>query len=194
MPSLLLLVHSIATNGCNSVKGGLDMIVKLEKIINKSAAEIKEIWTTHNNNSGHPNSVLSSSEFDKFQKRSNTSPLFVLPLKRPIGFISYLVETQAGQSMFTSLEQYKRLGSLAPKIFTLTHYTELAAAKDLVLGRGEKYERVITGDDCQELITTMYMFYCNDALFQHVWNFNHRPAGFRWEDVMKQFSIKLEKK
>lgn len=46
--------------------------------------------------------------------------------------------------LFTTVEEYRRFGAGAPPHMTLTHYTEFADSKGLVLVRGDVINHVVT--------------------------------------------------
>jgi hypothetical protein len=66
---------------------------------------------------------MSAEEFKQMQARARSSPMFVLPLSKPGGFMTLLVNWQLPFCLFTSVEEYRKLGAGAPPHMTLTHYT-----------------------------------------------------------------------
>jgi hypothetical protein len=56
------------------------------------------------------------------QARARSSPMFVLPVSKPGGFLTLLLNWQGPIALLTSVEEYKRFGAGAPPHMSVTLY------------------------------------------------------------------------
>ncbi|EFJ52358.1 hypothetical protein VOLCADRAFT_86712 [Volvox carteri f. nagariensis] len=93
--------------GANS---SLGQVVRLEELLKKSREEVIDIWLAYHSDAQgcRVGSVLSSQECDTFAARAAESPMFVLPLSKPAGYETLLVQCQMPYVLVTGLEEFKR--------------------------------------------------------------------------------------
>jgi hypothetical protein len=93
----------------------------------------------HDASDRHVGIVLSRDEHAVLTARAGASPLFVLPLQKPRGFCTLMMQWQQQQQqlLVTTLDEFKQHGSAAPPHFVMTLYHELADSHALVLARGD---------------------------------------------------------
>ena len=60
-----------------------------------------------------------------------------LPFESSDGKLDFINAVQLPHMLFTSLDDYRARGTEAAPYFTVTHYTDLAPSKQLVLVRGD---------------------------------------------------------
>mgnify|MGYP003789492731 CR=1 FL=1 len=87
--------------------------------------------------------------------------------------------------VFTGLEDYKARGTQASPYLTVTHYTEFAESKDLVLVRGDVvFTSKLNDDEAKWLLETTQSFYLNDARYRLVERLNKQTCDFEFNDVL----------
>ena len=92
--------------------------------------------------------------------------------------------------IFTGLEDYKARGTQASPYFTVTHYTEFADSKDLVLVRGDiVFSSKLTDEEAKWLIETTQSFYVNDTRYKLVELFNKQTRDFEFKDVLQALNM-----
>ena len=84
-------------------------------------------------------------------------------------------------------QKYKSMEAITP-ILTLQYYTDLAETKELVLMRGDVMPESITTTEAQYLVNQLQLFYLGDEKYQLVKDFNHNPAAFNYEDLLKELN------
>lgn len=92
--------------------------------------------------------------------------------------------------IFTGLEDYKARGTQASPYFTITHYTEFAESKDLVLVRGDVvFTSKLTDEEAERLLETTQSFYLNDDRYKLVERFNKQTRDFEFKDVLQALNM-----
>lgn len=94
--------------------------------------------------------------------------------------------------LFTSLEDYKARGTQASPYFTVTHYTEFAESKDLVLIRGDiVFTSKLSDEEAEWLLQTAQSFYLNDIRYKLVERFNKETHEFEFKDVLQALEMPI---
>ncbi|KXZ46512.1 hypothetical protein GPECTOR_43g949 [Gonium pectorale] len=170
----------------------LGQVVRLDELLKKTPEEVAEIWLGFHadEKGGRVGSVLAAEEYCKFVSRAKESPMFVLPLAKPSGYETLLVQCQLPYVLITGLEEFKRYGEGAPPYLTLTHYPELLDSHGLAVVRGDIIHE--KGMNRQEARTTMELvraFYTSDEDYSHVHTFNHKPAAFDFGVLLRKLNL-----
>jgi len=168
----------------------LEQIMKIETVIFATPQEITTIWNDYHIGRGHISAVMGSDLYKLFQQRASDCPLFVLPLRKGNGFISILVQVQLPHMLFTSLDDYRARGTEAAPYFTVTHYTDLAPSKQLVLVRGDiVFTSRLKDEEAETLLKTAHSFYLNDDRYRKVRRFNKESGDFDFKEVLQELNI-----
>ncbi|GFR42529.1 hypothetical protein Agub_g3429 [Astrephomene gubernaculifera] len=170
----------------------LGQIVKLEELIKKSGEEVADIWLGYHADpqGGRVGGVLSAEEYGNFTKRAKESPMFVLPLAKPAGYETLLLQCQMPYVLLTGLEEFKRYGESAPPYLTLTHYPELLDSHGVVLVRGDViHDKGMNLEEARTLMQLVRAFYCGADDYPLVHDFNHKPAAFDFGALLKKLNI-----
>jgi len=92
--------------------------------------------------------------------------------------------------IFTGLEDYKARGTQASPYLTVTHYTDFAETKDLVLVRGDiVFTSKLNDDEAKWLLETTQSFYLNDSRYRLVERFNKQTRDFEFKDVLQALDM-----
>lgn len=92
--------------------------------------------------------------------------------------------------LFTGLEDYKARGTQASPYFTITHYTEFAESKDVVLLRGDVvFTSKLSDSEGRWLLETVQSFYLNDVRYKLVERFNKETHEFEFKDVLQALEM-----
>lgn len=123
-------------------------------------------------------------------QRSITCRHFVIPLWRGSGYTSMFIQVQMPHMLFTGLEDYKARGTQASPYFTVTHYTEYADSKDVVLIRGDVvFTSKLSDSEAKWLMETAQSFYLNDVRYKLVERFNKETHEFEFKDVLRALEM-----
>lgn len=123
-------------------------------------------------------------------QRSITCRHFVIPLWRGSGYTSMFIQVQMPHMLFTGLEDYKARGTQASPYFTVTHYTEYADSKDVVLIRGDVvFTSKLSDSEAKWLMETAQSFYLNDVRYKLVERFNKQTHEFEFKDVLRALEM-----
>lgn len=102
------------------------------------------------------------------------------------------VQVKAPYIIFTGLEDYKARGTQASPYFTVTHYTEFAESKDLVLIRGDVvFTSKLNDSEAKWLIEITQSFYLNDVRYKLVERFNKQTQDFEFKDVLQALEMPI---
>ncbi|KAG2501294.1 hypothetical protein HYH03_001094 [Edaphochlamys debaryana] len=173
----------------------LDQIVKLDHLLNKSGDEVAEIWEQYHSDpkGGRVGTVMTAADYRTFVQRAKESPMFVLPLARPQGYETLLVQAQLPFVLITGLEEFKRHGESAPPYLTLTHYAELLDSHGLALVRGDViHDKALSLSQARTIMEVTRAFYVSDEDYPLVHTFNHRPAAFRFDLLLGKLGLPAE--
>ena len=162
---------------------GLDAIVKLSLFKDLDAKKITTLWAAYYRNKDAVYASIPAGTYTAIKAVCETFPLFVYPLPRQDGYEMFIGQFANDVFHFTSLHNYKKLQEFAPDQLTLTHYTELAAAKDVVLmsglvGAGEQ----LTVEDAQMLCYLVQHFAMQHPKLMQ--EFNRFPDTFSVQKVV----------
>lgn len=95
--------------------------------------------------------------------------------------------------LFTGLEDYKARGTQASPFLTVTHYTEFADSKDIVLIRGDVvFTSKLSDSEAKWLMETAQSFYLNDTRFKLVERFNKETHEFEFKDVLQALEMPMQ--
>ncbi|KAI8477000.1 MAG: ATP11 protein-domain-containing protein [Monoraphidium minutum] len=167
----------------------LEEIMHVDALHDKTADEIEQIWLEFHQDPTQRRvaDVMGADEFKIVQARARTSPMFVLPLSKPGGFVTLLLNCQGHLALLTSVEEYKRFGAGAPPHMTITHYTELLDTKGLVLTRGDVInDAVVTLPEARTLLQLVRAFYTDPEAYRLVYQFNHEQERFSFDALLAQ--------
>eukprot|EP00245_Coleochaete_scutata_P017247 TRINITY_DN8371_c0_g2_i1.p1 TRINITY_DN8371_c0_g2~~TRINITY_DN8371_c0_g2_i1.p1 ORF type:complete len:202 (+),score=36.64 TRINITY_DN8371_c0_g2_i1:72-608(+) len=168
----------------------LDSILKLETIENLSSEDLAAMWNDYHTGRGHVSAVMTTPLYKQLKQRADACPLFVLPVRKEEGFVSLLSQAQMPHMLFTGLEDFKMLGPKASPYFTVTHYTDLADSKGLVLVRGDIVLATrLSDNEAQTLLANAHSFYLDDNRYKRVLTFNKESRDFDFRDVLQDLGI-----
>lgn len=177
----------------------LDKVVKLETFAGKTKEYIAGTWLKFHEDErlGRVGWVLSTKEYKQLVRNAQESPLFVVPLEKPEGYVTLVVQWQlqqrAGQpnlALFTTLDEFRKGSHTAASHLTLTHYTELAK-KDVVLVRGDvSSPKLVNAFEAKALTKRIYEHYLQPQKYNKwVKTFNHASANFDFRAYIKDLGF-----
>lgn len=124
------------------------------------------------------------------EQRSIACQHFVIPLWKGSGYTNMFIQVQMPHMLFTGLEDYKARGTQASPYFTVTHYTEFAESKDVVLIRGDVvFTSKLSDSEARWLLETAQSFYLNDVRYKLVERFNKETHEFEFKDVLQALEM-----
>ncbi|KIZ05677.1 ATP synthase F1 complex assembly factor 1 [Monoraphidium neglectum] len=171
----------------------LEEVMHLDQLKDRTPNEIEQIWLEFHQdpNQRRVADVMTADEYKQLQARARSSPMFVLPLSKPGGFLSLLLNYQCPLALLTSVEEYRRFGAGAPPHMTITHYTELAESKGLVLTRGDIInDAVVSLSEARTLLQLARAFYTEPEAHRLVYQFNHQPDKFSFDALLAELGHK----
>ncbi|RKO97057.1 hypothetical protein CXG81DRAFT_9414 [Caulochytrium protostelioides] len=116
----------------------LSTVMNVEKLGPLTAEQVGALWNGyHARKALSLSGVMPSDFWARLAARAARCPTFVLPLPRDGGWEFVLMEWQGRVLSFTPLVEYKAHGAAARPHLVVTHFTELAQDKGLVLMAGE---------------------------------------------------------
>jgi len=172
----------------------LDRIVKLETLLPKPAVQVADVWSKYHEDEskGRVGSTLSASHFSRLAANAKESPIFLLPVPKPGGFLSLLVQCQLPRLLVTTVEEYRRSPIDAVSHLTLTYYTELSTSKGLVLVRGDLLTRDhLDPFEAKAVVKQIHHYYTDPKAYRNqVWKFNHNTAAWSFTDFLNELGYK----
>ena len=131
--------------------------------------------------------TLTRSQYKQLKRNANECPLFIIPLEKPEGYVTLVVQWQSQLALFTTLDEFRASASNADSHLTLTHYTELAAKKGLVLVRGDtSTPKLINAFEARMLVKRLYDYYLDPQKYSRwVKTFNHASKQFDYNSYIK---------
>lgn len=164
----------------------LDQILKVPLVERESPEAITRIWREHHEMNPHILAeVVPYSQYQVLKHRSKECPMFVLPVFKNIGFQTVVLQFQTEHVLFTAMRDFKQKGEWASPQMSLSHYTEFAQNKGIVLMRGETNDTHINKAEGRDLARFMYKFYLDDNLYHtFVEVFNKEPHRFNFEELI----------
>ncbi|GBF97933.1 ATP synthase F1 complex assembly factor [Raphidocelis subcapitata] len=145
----------------------LEEVMHLEQLQDKSAEEIEQIWLEFHKDPKQRRvaDVMSAEEWKHVQARARASPMFALPLSKPGGYVTLLLNWQAPLALLTSL----------------------AESKGVVLLRGDiMNDLVISLAEGRTLLQLVRAFYLDPSAHRLVYQFNHEPEEFSFDALLAE--------
>ncbi|KAJ6833632.1 uncharacterized protein M6B38_338045 [Iris pallida] len=168
----------------------LDSIIDMDRARNRSAEDLVTVWDDYHLGRGHIGTSMKAKLYHLLELRSLTCRHFVIPLWRGVGYTNMFLQVQMPHMLFTGLEDYKARGTQASPHFTVSHYTEFADTKDLVLVRGDVvFASKLSDPEARWLLETAQSFYLNDARYKLVEQFNKETHDFEFKDVLRALEM-----
>ncbi|KAL9232141.1 hypothetical protein vseg_007281 [Gypsophila vaccaria] len=168
----------------------LSSIVDVQRAMTKSPEDLASIWDDYHLGRGHIGATMKSKLYRLFEQRASDCQYFVLPVWRGSGYTTMFSQVKNPHIIFTGLEDYKARGTQASPYFKVTHYTEFAESKDLVLVRGDiVFTSKLTDDEAKWLMETIQSFYLNDVRYRLVEQFNKQTRDFEFKDVLQALNM-----
>lgn len=163
----------------------LNSIMDVERAQHKSPEDLASIWDDYHLGRGHIGASMKAKLYRLLEQRAAECQYFVIPLWRGSGYTTMFSQVKMPYMVFTGLEDYKARGTQASPYLTVTHYTEFAESKDLVLVRGDVvFTSKLNDDEAKWLLETTQSFYLNDARYRLVERFNKQTRDFEFKDVL----------
>lgn len=168
---------------------GLDGVMKLELIKDKSAEEIAHIWKEYHKTKDGIFAVINGKDYEEISKRSAQYSTFLFPVPRSEGYEFIVVQFSGHQCYFTPLIAFQNYKDNAPPCLTMTHYTELQQEKGIVLMSGEYDDQMINTQDATILAQQVQMYYGPQGTerFKLVEKMHKQPNDFKHADVIAEF-------
>uniref|UniRef100_A0A8C2TCJ6 ATP synthase mitochondrial F1 complex assembly factor 1 n=1 Tax=Coturnix japonica TaxID=93934 RepID=A0A8C2TCJ6_COTJA len=155
----------------------LDSILNVEMVKEKSAEEIKQIWTQYFSARDTVYAVIPAEKFDLIWKRAQKCPSVRLA-EIHCFFMGY-------QQFLSSLQTQ---GEAAPSQLVLYHYPELQEEKGIVLMTAEMDSKFLVVHEAQCLANQVQLFYATERseTYELVETFNHRSSEFKYMSVIAE--------
>ncbi|CAG5124144.1 unnamed protein product [Candidula unifasciata] len=170
--------------GMTSSKG-LDSILKMDLIHDKTAEEISKIWNQYHSGKDCVYAVLKAEDYENLREKSKECPVFVYPVRRDDGFEFILSQFDRNEVYFTPLGMFQMVRENAPPCLTLTHYTDLIEDKGIVLMNGQFDEKVLKQQLALSLVQQMSIYYGRNSKFYNlVYRFNYEPHNFQYQELI----------
>ena len=173
----------------------LSELMVIEALEGKTADEVEMIWNEYHDKEPHRvASVMSSSEWTRLSSNAKSSPLFVLPLKKPGGgYLSMLSQAQVPLILLTTVDEYRTQTVNAPAHLSITAYDELKESNGIVLLRGDIInEHTISKTEGRLLMELIRAFYSVEEDYRAPsgpYAFNHTPTSFSFTDLLAKLKI-----
>lgn len=168
----------------------LNSIMDVERAQDKSPEDLASIWDDYHLGRGHIGVSMRAKLYRLLEQRAADCQYFVIPLWRGSGYTTMFSQVKMPYMVFTGLEDYKARGTQASPYLTVTHYTEFAESKDLVLVRGDVvFTSKLNDDEAKWLLETTQSFYLNDARYRLVERFNKQTRDFEFKDVLRALDM-----
>ncbi|XP_061414088.1 LOW QUALITY PROTEIN: ATP synthase mitochondrial F1 complex assembly factor 1 [Lethenteron reissneri] len=160
---------------------GLDSIIKIELIQDKTPHEIEEIWTLYFSNKNVISAVIPGDTYDLMSSRGKECPTFVYAVPREHGHEMFMGQWASNSIHFTSLINFQTRGDLAESQLVIQHYTELRESKGLVLMVSETLGETLSSLEARCLASQVQIFYADpgpESKFSLVRRLNQNPSDF----------------
>ncbi|XP_021766025.1 uncharacterized protein LOC110730532 isoform X1 [Chenopodium quinoa] len=168
----------------------LNSIMDVERAKFKTPEDLATIWDDFHLGRGHIGATMKANMYKLFEQRAIDCQYFVIPLWRGNGYTTMFSQVKIPHIIFTGLEDYKARGTQASPYFTVTHYSEFADTKDLVLVRGDVvFTSKLTDEEAKVLLETTQSFYLNDVRYKLVERFNKQTQDFEFKDVLQALNM-----
>lgn len=172
----------------------LEDVVKMGLLARHDARGVARIWAAQHakeEERGRVGTHIDAKSYGKFVERAKEAPLFVLPLAKPEGYLTVVLQVQLPRVLFTTLEEYRTHTTSSKAHLAITHYTELAADKGIVLVRGDVLQKSdVNIFEAKALLKHTYDFYLDPRKYEvFVRKFNHNPASFQFKDLLVELGF-----
>ncbi|NWS55780.1 ATPF1 factor, partial [Chunga burmeisteri] len=166
----------------------LDSILNIEMVKEKSAEEIRQIWSQYFSTKDTVYAVIPAEKFDLIWKRAQKCPSFLYALPRKEGYEFFVGQWSGTELHFTSLINIQTQGETAPSQLVLYHYPELQEEKGIVLMTAEMDSKFLVVHEAQCLANQVQLFYATDRseTYELVETFNHRSSEFKYMSVIAE--------
>ncbi|CAH3026387.1 unnamed protein product [Porites evermanni] len=192
----LLTSNPLSSSGGTPVYGEktLNSIMHLDKVADKSAEEIGQIWREYHKDKDCISAVIPSNLYDRIEEKSLRFPLFIYPLPREQGYEFMYAEFKDHKCYFTSLLHYQTQGENAPWSLAMKHFTDLRESKGIVLMVGEVDTNAMSVLDAQWLAYQVQMYYASESSHREeiLKTFNVFPDKFDHMTVVNELSAEIE--
>ncbi|XP_020089100.1 ATP synthase mitochondrial F1 complex assembly factor 1 [Ananas comosus] len=168
----------------------LGSIIDLGRAENCSPDDLVSVWDDYHLGRGHIGASMKANLYHLLEQRSATCRHFVIPLWRGSGYTTMFIQVQMPHILITGLEDYKARGTQASPYFTVTHYTEFAESKGVVLIRGDVvFTSKLNDSEAKWLQETTHSFYLNDVRYKLVEQFNKETHEFEFKNVLRALEM-----
>jgi ATP synthase F1 complex assembly factor 1 len=169
-------------------------VMHVEKVFDKTAEEITEIWKQYHADKDKIFAVIPSNVYSKMYQLSQQCPLFVYPLPRSQGYEMMFSQFSGHRCYLTSLLLYKRHQENAPPCLTLSHYIDLMDSKGIVLMSGEVDTKMISVIDAQYLANQVQLYYITEenGRCSLLRAFNHSQEEFDYTKLFEHLQSGIE--
>mgnify|MGYP001796222556 CR=1 FL=1 len=164
---------------------GLNDIIKLDLLADKSSSEIAEIWTQYYSTKDRVlYATVPVDKYVRIKSKGKECPQFLYALPREEGFEFLLGQCSNDDWYYTPLLAFQTHGEFAPYSLSVNYYTELAEEKGIVLMKGE-----IASDDLGPELATLLvhqtqLMYGSDENFELVKTMHERPDDFKHMNII----------
>ena len=164
---------------------GLNDIIKLDLLADKSSSEIAEIWTQYYSTKDRVlYATVPVDKYVRIKSKGKECPQFLYALPREEGFEFLLGQCSNDDWYYTPLLAFQTHGEFAPYSLSVNYYTELAEEKGIVLMKGE-----IASDDLGPELATLLvhqtqLMYGSDENFELVKTMHERPDDLKHMDII----------
>ncbi|KAL8561746.1 hypothetical protein ACOMHN_026029 [Nucella lapillus] len=184
-PSAAATPQPVTRSASYSPAKGLDSLMKLDLVQDKTAAEVEQIWKEYHGTKDCVFAVLQKDNFEDLMTKAQNCPTFIYPLPRDDGHEFILMQFDGKEVQFTPLAMYQMVKENAPACLTLVHYTELLDTKGIVLMSGQYDDKVLKREDAVMLVQMMAIYYGKSSpQFDRVQTFNHCPQEFDHQQLL----------
>jgi len=176
-------------------KKSLEKVMKVELLADKTAEEIAQIWTEHFSSKDAVAAVIPTDTYKVMQERFKEFNTFLFPLPRDMGYEFTVVQFLGDEAHFTTLINYQAHKENAPECLNMTHYTELAEEKGIVLMVGEFDKDVLSPREAKCLADQVEIYYNkpSERKLELLNNFTKRPQYFTHSDLIDEMnSLEIE--
>ena len=164
---------------------GLNDIIKLDLLADKSSSEIAEIWTQYYSTKDRVlYATVPVDKYVRIKAKGKECPQFLYALPREEGFEFLLGQCSNDDWYYTPLLAFQTHGEFAPYSLSVNYYTELAEEKGIVLMKGEIASDDIGPELATLLVHQTQLMYGSDENFELVKTMHERPDDFKHMDII----------
>ncbi|PKA46327.1 hypothetical protein AXF42_Ash020851 [Apostasia shenzhenica] len=168
----------------------LSSIIDVDRAKTRSPEDLISVWDDYHLGRGHISAAIKAPLYHLLEQRSLSCRYFVIPVWRETGYTNMFIQVQMPHMLFTGLEDYKARGTQACPYFTVTHYTEFAESKGVVLVHGDiVFASKLSDSEASWLLETAQTFYLNDVRYKLVERFNKETREFEFNDVLRALEM-----